>query len=102
MPYMKRHGLGNWECEERVMSDLHFAERAVKAGDKYYRMGYRAEAKEHYDSAHRFLRRAIGTARSCTILGKIRDASRLLRRLTDVADDFEKFEERLEGDHHTA
>lgn len=79
------------------MSDLHFAERAVKAGDRYHRTGYRVEAKEHYDSAHRFLRRAIGTARGCVLLGKVQDAPGLLRRLTDVADEFERFEERLEG-----
>ena len=86
-----------FDCEERVLTDLHFVERTVRHGDKEFRLGNRAGARHDYQFAHPLLRRAIGTTRGCLIMDKVTDARFVLRRLTDVADRFERFEEMLEG-----
>ena len=85
------------DCEERVMTDLHFVERAVQHGDREFRLGNRAEAKHDYEFAHGLLRRAIGTTRGCLTAGRSIDARGTLRRLVDVADKFEHFEQMVEG-----
>lgn len=85
------------DCEERVFTDLHFAERAVKHGDKEFRLGNRSGAKHDYEFAHTLLRRAIGTVRGCLTMGRVVDSRNTLHRLVEVADKFERFEQMVEG-----
>jgi hypothetical protein len=85
------------DCEERVLSDLHFAERSVRHGDREFRLGNRSAAKGDYKFAHEMLRRAIGRTRGCTIMRTIQDDRGVLRRLVVVADEFENLERKLEG-----
>ncbi len=85
------------DCEERIFTDLHFADRAVRHGDKEFRLGNRAGAKHDYEFAHKLLRRAIGTARGCLTMGRVADPRNTLHRLVEVADRFEHFERLVEG-----
>ena len=87
----------SFDCEERVFTDLHFAERAVKHGDKEFRLGNRPGAKHAYEFAHTLLRRAIGTVRGCLTVGRVVDLRNTLHRLVEVADRFENFERLIEG-----
>jgi len=87
----------SFDCEERVVTDLHFVERAVQHGDREFRLGNRPAAKHDYLFAHGLLRRAFGTTRGCLTMEKVTDAKYLLRRLADVADKFEHFEQKIEG-----
>lgn len=86
-----------FDCEERLFTDLHFAERAVKHGDREFRLGNRSAARRDYDFAHGLVRRAIGTARGCMTMGLVADARNTLHRLVEVADKFEHFEQLVEG-----
>ncbi|MFH1730726.1 MAG: hypothetical protein ABIF82_03615 [Planctomycetota bacterium] len=90
-------GRRDFDCEERVLTDLHFVDRAVRHGDREFRLGNRTGARHDYEFAHGLLRRAIGTAVGCDTLDRIRDHRAVLRQLTSVANRFERFEELLEG-----
>ncbi len=85
------------DCEEKVLTDLYFVDRVVHEGDRQFRTGDKAAARSRYHGAHERLRIAIGTARGCMTMDRIGDHRAVLRRLLDVADRFERFEQMVEG-----
>ncbi len=84
-------------CNARVLSMLTAVKQRAKQGDRDLRTGYRVEAKAAYAGAHKQLRVAIGTIRGCTLQGRVRAPKMILRALAEAADEFERFEQHLEG-----
>lgn len=86
-----------FDCEERLFTDLHFAERAVAHGDMEFRFGNRSTARRDYDFAHGLVRRVFGTTRGCLTMGLVADPRNTLHRIVEVADKFEHLEQMIEG-----
>lgn len=93
---MKGHLLSE-RCGPWVSGALREVEIRARRGDRALAAGRRAEAKAAYKSAHGLLRQAIGTIRGCSVLGKVQAPRKVLRALAVAADEFERFEQHLEG-----